>query len=53
MHYSVIRLRASCGFDGISTLSEEAKKPRDVMPATVLTCVLIGLLSASEAYARN
>src|ERR1035438_10387753 len=27
---------AYLGFDGISTLSEEAKRPRDVMPATVL-----------------
>lgn len=41
---------AYMGFDGISTLSEEAKKPRDVMSATVLTCVLIGLLSAAEVY---
>jgi putrescine importer len=44
---------AYMGFDGISTLSEEAKKPRDVMPATVLTCVLIGLLSALEVYAAQ
>ena len=44
---------AYLGFDGISTLSEEAKKPRDVMPATVLTCVLIGLLSALEVYAAQ
>jgi putrescine importer len=41
---------AYMGFDGISTLAEEAKKPRDVMSATVLTCVLIGLLSALEVY---
>ncbi len=41
---------AYMGFDGISTLSEEAKRPRDVMPATVLTCVAIGLLSALEVY---
>jgi putrescine importer len=44
---------AYMGFDGISTLSEEAKKPRDVLPATVLTCVAIGLLSALEVYAAQ
>jgi amino acid transporter len=44
---------AYMGFDGISTLSEEAKKPRDVMTATVLTCVAIGLLSALEVYAAQ
>ena len=39
------------GFDGISTLSEEAENPRrNIMLATVLTCVLIGLLSAAEVY---
>jgi putrescine importer len=44
---------AYMGFDGISTLSEEAKNPRDVLPATVLTCVAIGLLSAFEVYAAQ
>ena len=39
------------GFDGISTLSEEVKNPRrNIMLATVLTCFLIGLLSAAEVY---
>ena len=39
------------GFDGISTLSEEAENPRrNIMYATVLTCVVIGLLSAAEVY---
>jgi putrescine importer len=39
------------GFDGISTLSEEAENPRrNIMLATVLTCVVIGLLSALEVY---
>jgi putrescine importer len=41
---------AYLGFDGISTLSEEAKNPRDVLPATVLSCVAIGLLSVLEVY---
>jgi putrescine importer len=40
------------GFDGISTLSEEAENPRrNILLATVLTCVLIGILSAMEVYA--
>jgi len=39
------------GFDGISTLSEEAENPRrNIMFATVLTCVTIGILSAFEVY---
>jgi putrescine importer len=44
---------AYLGFDGISTLSEEAKNPRDVLPATVLTCIAIGLLSVLEVYAAQ
>ena len=39
------------GFDGISTLSEEADNPRrNILLATVLTCVVIGILSAVEVY---
>jgi amino acid transporter len=39
------------GFDGISTLSEEVENPRrNILLATVLTCVVIGLLSAVEVY---
>ena len=39
------------GFDGISTLSEEAENPRrNILLATVLTCVVIGILSAMESY---
>jgi putrescine importer len=39
------------GFDGISTLSEEAENPRrNILLATVLTCFLIGILSAVEVY---
>ena len=42
------------GFDGISTLSEEAENPRrNILIATVLTCVLIGLLSAAQVYAAQ
>ena len=39
------------GFDGISTLSEEAENPRrNILLATVLTCLVIGILSAIEVY---
>lgn len=42
------------GFDGISTLSEEATNPkRNILIATVLTCVVIGFLSAAEVYAAQ
>lgn len=42
------------GFDGISTLSEEAENPRrNILLATVLTCVAIGVLSAMEVYAAQ
>jgi len=39
------------GFDGISTLSEEAKNPRrNILLATVLVCLLTGLLASIEVY---
>lgn len=39
------------GFDGISTLSEEADNPRrNILLATVYTCLVIGILSALEVY---
>jgi amino acid transporter len=42
------------GFDGISTLSEEAENPRrNILLATVLTCVFIGILAAIEVYAAQ
>ena len=42
------------GFDGISTLSEEAENPRrNILLATVLTCFVIGVLSAVEVYAAQ
>ena len=40
------------GFDGISTLSEEVENPRrNILLATVLTCLAIGILAAIEVYA--
>lgn len=39
------------GFDGISTLSDEAKRPeRDIPRAIVLTCLVTGVLAATQAY---
>jgi amino acid transporter len=42
------------GFDGISTLSEEAHNPRrNILLATVLTCLVTGVLAASQVYAAQ
>ncbi len=39
------------GFDGISTLSEEAENPRrNILLATVLVCIITGVLSSLEVY---
>lgn len=39
------------GFDGLTTLSEEVENPRrNVLLATVLTCLITGLLSGSQIY---
>ncbi len=42
------------GFDGISTLSEEVQNPRrNILLATVLTCVITGVLASLEVYAAQ
>lgn len=42
------------GFDGISTFSEEVENPRrNIMLATVLVCLLAGVLSSIEVYAAQ
>ena len=39
------------GFDGISTLSEEVENPRrNILLATVLTCLITGVLASLEVY---
>jgi amino acid transporter len=39
------------GFDGISTLSEEVKNPRrNILLATVLVCLLTGIIASIEVY---
>lgn len=50
-HGTSIAVLTYIGFDGISTMSEEVENPRrNVMLATVLTCLAIGVLSAIEVY---
>lgn len=40
------------GFDAISTLSEEAHNPRrNILLASVLTCLITGALAGSQVYA--
>ena len=42
------------GFDSISTLSEEVRDPRkNILRATVLTCVFTGILASIEVYAAQ
>src|SRR3984885_3546691 len=42
------------GFDAVSTLSEEAENPRrNILMATVLVCLITGLLSGLEVYAAQ
>ena len=42
------------GFDAISTLSEEAYNPRrNILLATVLTCVVTGILAGTQVYAAG
>ena len=42
------------GFDGISTLSEEVDNPkRNIMLATLLTCLITGILATIEVYASR
>ncbi len=42
------------GFDAISTFSEEVKNPRrNILLATVLVCLITGLLSGLEVYAAQ
>jgi putrescine importer len=42
------------GFDGISTLSEEVQNPRrNILLATVLVCLLTGVLASIQVYAAQ
>ena len=42
------------GFDGVSTLSEEAHNPRrNILLATVLVCLITGVLASIQVYAAQ
>ena len=42
------------GFDGISTLSEEVHNPRrNILLATVLVCLMTGVLASLQVYAAQ
>ncbi|HXF11268.1 MAG TPA: APC family permease, partial [Desulfuromonadaceae bacterium] len=50
-HGASLAVLTYIGFDGISTLSEEAKNPRrNILLATVFTCLVIGVLAALQVY---
>lgn len=51
LHGTSLAVLTYIGFDGITTLSEEAHNPeRDVPRAVVLTCLVTGVLAAIEVY---
>jgi amino acid transporter len=46
-----IAVMSYLGFDAISTLSEETKNPRrNILLATVMTCVITGIIAGIEVY---
>jgi putrescine importer len=50
-HGTSVAVLTYIGFDGISTLSEEVENPkRNIFLATVLVCLVTGLLAAAEVY---
>ena len=50
-HGTSVAVLTYIGFDGISTLSEEVENPkRNIFLATVLVCLLTGLLASAEVY---
>jgi putrescine importer len=54
LHGTSIAVLTYIGFDAISTLSEEVENPRrNIMLATVLVCVITGILSSLEVYAAQ
>jgi putrescine importer len=51
LHGTSIAVLTYIGFDGISTLTDEAKDPaRNVPRAIVLTCFITGILASIEVY---
>jgi putrescine importer len=54
LHGTSIAVLTYIGFDAISTFSEEVENPRrNIMLATVLVCVITGILSSLEVYAAQ
>src|SRR5208283_3696787 len=54
MGWTSLAVLTYIGFDGISTLSEEAKNPRrNILLATVLVCVMTGVLASVQVYAAQ
>jgi len=50
-HGTSVAVLTYIGFDGISTLSEEVENPkRNIFLATVLVCVITGVLASAEVY---
>jgi len=50
-HGTSVAVLTYIGFDGISTMAEEVENPRrNILIATVLTCLIIGVLSVAEVY---
>jgi putrescine importer len=53
-HGTAIAVLTYIGFDAISTFSEEVDNPRrNIMLATVLVCLITGILSSLEVYAAQ
>ena len=54
LHGTSLAVLTYIGFDGISTLSEEVENPRrNILLATVLVCVITGVLASAEVYAAQ
>lgn len=53
-HGTSIAVLTYIGFDAISTFSEEVENPRrNILLATVLVCIVTGILSSLEVYAAQ
>jgi putrescine importer len=54
LHGTSIAALTYIGFDGISTLSEEVENPRrNILRATVLVCLVTGILATFQVYAAQ
>src|SRR6202041_321551 len=53
-HGTSVAVLTFIGFDAISTFSEEVENPRrNIMLATVLVCLITGVLASFEVYAAQ